>query len=218
MRARAFLAGALAGLALAAAPASAHIQVEPELVAPEDPVLFEVLVPGERGVGTTEVELAIPEGVLPFSFEQTPGWARSTTKNPDQSLRSVVWKGELEPDGFIRFGFLAATPPEEGELQWKAIQTYADGQKVRWIGSPDSDEPAAITVVDGDAPRQNAGGEADDGAAAAPNEPAPAEVESGTAEESGDDDGSAGLAIAGLVVGGLGLLAGGTALARSRRG
>jgi hypothetical protein len=42
---RYLLASAAAFLALAA-PAAAHIQVRPTLVAPGDPVLFEVIVPG----------------------------------------------------------------------------------------------------------------------------------------------------------------------------
>ena len=90
----------------------------------------------------------------------------------------------------------------------KAIQTYEGGEVVRWIGAPDSEEPApqiTLTAADGG-----------DGA-----DTAHAEEEDGTSEEAAtaasDDDDSNGLAIAGLVVGGLGLLTGGTALARSRR-
>lgn len=171
---------ALAGLLLAAPPASAHIQVRPAEAAPDDPVLFEVLVPGESGESTTEVELAVPPGVLPFSFSESPGWRRTTTKADDGSVGSIVWRGRLAPDGFARFGFLASTPSDEGPIAWKAIQTYADGSKVRWIGAPDSGEPAAVTQITSTAPRQNAGGEAAGGGAgeapaaeAAPPAPAP---------------------------------------------
>jgi hypothetical protein len=34
---------------------------------------------------------------------------------------------------------------------------------MRWIGAPDSDFPAAVTHIQTNAPRQNAGGEGEDG-------------------------------------------------------
>ena len=150
---------AVLGAAAAAVPAAAHVQVRPAEAAPGDPVLWTVLVPNERDVATTRVELAIPEGVLPFSYEPLPGWTRRVTKNPDQSTRSVVWTGRLQPEEVLSTRFLATTPEAEGPISWKAIQTYADGQKVRWIGGPDTEEPASVTQVSASAPRENAGGE-----------------------------------------------------------
>jgi uncharacterized protein YcnI len=146
-------------LAIVASPAPAHIQVHPTTAAPDDAVLFEVLVPNERTHGTTRVELAVPPGVIPFSYQEAPGWRRSLTLEADGSTRSIVWRGRLRPDGFARFSFLASTPPREGDIAWKAIQTYDDGRKVRWIGAPDADNPAASTTVSKRFPRQNAGGE-----------------------------------------------------------
>jgi uncharacterized protein YcnI len=164
------------GLALAtAAPAAAHVQVRPTAAAPDDAVLFEVLVPNERENRTVEVELAVPSGVLPFSYEDTPGWRRTLNLNPNQSIRSIVWRGSMASDGFTRFGFLASTPPREGEIAWKAVQTYDDGRKVRWIEPPDGEQPAAVTTVSEGAPRQDAGGEA-------PGEGSSGEASSGGAE------------------------------------
>jgi uncharacterized protein YcnI len=147
-------------LAAATPPAAAHVQIRPNTAAPDDAVLFEVLVPNERSNRTVELELAVPTGVIPFSYEETPGWRRSLTLKRDQSIRSIVWRGRLRSDGFARFGFLASTPPREGEIQWKAIQTYDDGRKVRWIEPPDGENPAAVTTVSERFPRQDAGGEA----------------------------------------------------------
>jgi uncharacterized protein YcnI len=188
------------GLLTAAAPAAAHIDVRPTTAAPDDAVLFEVLVPNEREARTIQVELAVPAGVIPFSYEETQGWRRSLTLKPNQSIRSIVWRGRLRSDGFARFGFLASTPPREGEIQWKAIQTYDDGRKVRWIEPPDGENPAAITTVSERFPRQDAGGEA---AGQAENQSGQA-AESGqpqTGENGGDgSDGTARwIAIAALV-------------------
>lgn len=200
---RAAIVAAVA-VALAAAPAGAHVQVRPAEAAPGDPVLWTVLVPNEREVATTRVELAIPAGVLPFAYEPLRGWTRRVTKNPDQSTRSVVWTGRLEPEEVLATQFLATTPDAEGPVSWKAVQTYADGQKVRWIGGPDTEEPAAVTEITASAPRENAGGEA----AAAEATPADA--------ASPDREGGDGLAIAALAVGLLALIVSGAALLKAR--
>ncbi len=158
---RRFLCLAVSGAValVAAAPAHAHIQVLPSEVAPADPVLFTVLVPGEAATGTSKVELKIPNGVLPFSFEETPGWKRKLAKKKTGPIDRIIWTGKSAPDGLVRFTFLAGTPEKPGSIRWAAIQTYAGGQEARWIGTPDSDNPAPVTVVSGSAPQMNAGGE-----------------------------------------------------------
>jgi uncharacterized protein YcnI len=169
---------------LMAPAAAAHVQVRPATAAPEDPVLFEVLAPNERDERTIEIELAIPSGVIPFSYGDAPGWRRSLRLNQDESVRSIVWRGRLRPDGFARFAFLASTPSREGDIAWKAIQTYEDGRKVRWIGAPGSEEPAAVTTVAKRFPRQNAGGEGEGGTASAPPAATTAESDSGDGSDS----------------------------------
>ncbi len=172
---------AAALLATAAAPAAAHIQVRPAQAAPGDPVLWTVLIPSEDETGTRQVELAVPKDVLPFSYEEQPGWTRTVRPNPDGSVRSIVWRGRTPGDGLATFRFLASTPEREGAIAWKAIQTYRDGEVVRWIGSGASDTPASVTTISRSAPRENAGGES--GGATAP----PASDASAAA---GDNDGA----------------------------
>lgn len=167
------LALAAALTLLIAAPASAHIQVRPALAAPGDPVLFQVIVPNEKDAHTTEVTLQIPKDVLPFSFEASEGWERTNKLGADGSIETVTWKGELAEDGFASFSFLASTPEQEGDIVWKALQTYDDGSTARWIGGPDSDNPAAVTKISKQTPRQNAGGEGEAAAADATATPAP---------------------------------------------
>lgn len=160
------IATALA-FAVPAATAAAHIQVRPAVAAPADPVLWTVLIPSEEQAGTREVELAVPKDVLPFSYEDQPGWTRTIKPNPDGSVRSIVWRGRTRGDGLATFRFLASTPEREGEIAWKAIQTYRDGDVVRWIGSPSSETPASVTRISRAAPRENAGGESGSAAAGA---------------------------------------------------
>ncbi len=150
---------AAATLAVLPSAASAHVQVTPTEAAPDDAVLFEFLVPNERDQGTVSVALKIPAGVIPFSFEATPGWTRTTEPDASGGVGVVRWTGRLASDGFVRFAILASTPPATGPIAWKAVQTYSDGVKSSWIGAPGSDNPAPVTEVTKAAAPQNAGGE-----------------------------------------------------------
>ena len=206
------LAAGLAALAITAAPAAAHIQVRPALVAPGDPVLFQLVVPNEKDAHTVEVTLQVPKDVLPFSFEEPAGWTRTNKVASDGSIETVTYKGELAADGFAQFSFLASTPDAEGEIVWKALQKYDDGSTVRWIGAPDSDNPAAVTKVTKAAARENAGGEGEASGAAAPTATATAVSASAqpAAATTSDDDGASPLplilSIAALVVAGAALV------------
>ncbi len=217
---RAWLVVALAVgfLGVTTATAAAHIQVSPTSAAPDDAVKFTVLVPGERAPHRTkEVILKVPAGVLPFSFGSTPGWRRTTQTVKTGAIGTISWKGRAEPDGFVEFSFLAATPPKPGAIAWKALQVYDDGEVVRWIGGPDSESPAPVTEIGADAPLQNAGGESATAAGSTPTgSPASAEpAATPVAEAAGDggDDLSRLLAIAALGLAGVA-----TALALRRRG
>ena len=158
---RAVVVFAISALVLSwASTAFAHVQVLPATAAPGDAVEFTVLVPGERDPSyTTRVDLKIPAGVLPFSYADTPGWKRQLILGSNKAVSEIVWTGRAAPDGYVKFSFLAATPERTGTIAWKALQTYDDGTVVRWIGAPDSEEPAATTTITTAAAAQGAGGE-----------------------------------------------------------
>ena len=52
----------------------------------------------------------------------------------------------IPPDQYDSFQFIARNPVREGELEWKVIQRYTDATD-RWIGPPDSENPAARTTI-----------------------------------------------------------------------
>ena len=81
---RRLLAGVAALLvtALGAPAAFAHVQVQPALVAPADSVIFTVVVPNERDVATVEVELQIPEGVIPSRSRRRPAGSGASASQP----------------------------------------------------------------------------------------------------------------------------------------
>jgi uncharacterized protein YcnI len=183
------------------AAAQAHIQVTPAAVAPGDAAKFTVLVPGERDSGTVKVELQMPRELLPFSYEDPAGWKRSLVKAGNGSVERVVWTGRAPSDGFTEFSFLAGTPDTPGALRFKALQTYADGTVVRWIGAPDSDNPAAVVKVDASARKQNAGGESGEAEAGAPAATATAAPRAAATGRGGSDTLAILLGAAGLVLG-----------------
>jgi uncharacterized protein YcnI len=208
---------AAAAVAAAAGPASAHVQITPTVAAPGDSAKFTVLVPGETEAQTTKVELKVPAGVLPFSYNVTPGWKRTLVSAADGSVDRIVWTGRLPRDGFVELSFLAGLPEQPGTLAWKALQTYSDGTVVRWIGAPASEHPAPTTVLKAGAAEQNAGGEGEEkgtaaGATSSSAAAAPAAVASSSSDTSdgGPDWLARGLALAAL----LGLAA--TAILRRR--
>ena len=108
-------------------------------------------------------------------------------------------------------------PGKEGEeLTFKTLQYYDNGEVVRWIGDPSSEAPAP--QIDVTAP----GGVLQDVAGSETAPPTPQAGSAGGEAEAATGSGSSncagkGLAIAALIVGALGLLAGGAALVRSRR-
>lgn len=211
------LAAPLAVGALILAPAAAaHVTVNPPEAAADSFARFAIRVPSEQpDAATTKVTIRLPEGLFFVSFQPKPGWNRSVTmqkltppatvfgEKVTDRVATVTWEGgQIAPGEFDEFGMSAKVPNAPGQtLAFPAVQTYSSGEVVRWIGPPDSDEPA---------PRVTLGpADADGGSTQSAAAPAAA------AEES---DGGERRATLALVLGILGLVAGlaglGVALAR----
>ncbi len=160
----------------------------------------------------------MPPGFGDASYEPVAGWTVRetrrklatpiTTEHGDTrtdelatvSFTAAPGKG-IEPGQFQDFGLSLGLPDKAAgtKLTFKALQTYESGEVVRWIGAEGSDRPAPVVTL------VASSGEHAAAAAAAP------------AVTVNDDDGGNGLAIVALIVGALGLLAGGAALAAKRR-
>src|SRR5919106_2744781 len=202
---RRFLIGmGVGGLAFVMAlPAFAHVTVQPNEAVAGSFARFAVRVPTEReDASTIKIELQLPP--LAFvSFQDVPGWERSvemvTLDEPidafgeelTEVVGTVTWEGgEIEPNEFQEFGFSAALPEEPTTLEFPAIQTYSSGEVVRWIGPPDSEEPAALVET------VDLGAEEDQGELAVLAELAAGSHEDEEAAASGDEDeGSSTLAL-----------------------
>lgn len=214
-------AGAAAALAAPAA-AQAHVTVQPKEAPAGGFARLDVRVPSEEPTTPTKkIVVQMPAGFADASYEPVPGWRVTVGKRKlakpvktddgdtlTEELAKITFtatgKG-IGPGQFQDFGLSLGIPdkPVGTKLTFKALQTYAGGKVVRWIGAPDSEHPAPqVTLVAAGAPGAGAGASAD----------APA---SGDGDGDGDGNGD-GLAIAALIVGALGLLTGGAALLRAR--
>ena len=126
----------------AAAPAQAHVQVAPTEAAPGDPVLFQLLVPGERDAHTVEVALQVPRTCCRSRSRtgrlEAHGRAGATTA----ASRSSAGAASSPATASCASRSSPTTPEQEGEIVWKAIQTYDDGEEAAGSAPPDAENPA----------------------------------------------------------------------------
>jgi len=216
---RKIAAAAVAASALAApAVAAAHVTLQPDTAPAGAFTVLNVRVPTERDdASTVKVDVQLPHGFADASYEPRPGWTVKVTKEKlakpvqtddgpvDEEIRRITFTGHgaagrIAPGQFMDFPLSVQIPGRTGDkLTFKAIQTYSDGDVVRWIGAAGSDTPAPVVEVTG--------------RAAAPAAATPA-----SPPRAGNDDGaSKGLGIAALVVGILALVVGVGAFAMGRR-
>jgi len=131
--------------------ASAHVTVQPQETSQGKYEVFTVRVPSEKeDVQTTKVEVKFPEEVNITRLEAKPGWTYEVQKDDTGKITSVTWTTEgkgLTATEFVQFNMQGKVGDEAAEIIWKAYQTYSDGSLVEWVGAPDADKPASVTVV-----------------------------------------------------------------------
>jgi periplasmic copper chaperone A len=228
------VATAVAALAAPAA-AQAHVTLQPNQAAAGSFTVLDVRVPTEReGASTAKVDVQFPAGFAAVRYQPMPGWrvriVKTRLATPIQTddgpitegVGRVIWtrtsrRGGIAPNQFMDFPISVQIPGKAGDkLTFKALQTYSNGEVVRWIGAPGSDEPAPqVTVTAPAAQAGTASAAHKDMAAPAASSKAGGGPAAPAAASSGSD--SEGLSIAALAVGALGLLFGGGALAATRR-
>ncbi|MFG3421369.1 YcnI family protein [Micromonospora sp. NPDC049460] len=212
-----------------AAPASAHVTVNPQEATQGGYGRFAFRVPNESDTAsTTKVEVVLPENapVGSVSTMPVPGWTVAVEKRKvdppvevhGSQLTEVVAKltwtatgnAGVKPGEFQEFPVSMGPLPQVDTMVFKTLQTYSDGNVQRWIEAPtpggeEPESPAPVLTLTAASPSA-----APTGGAA----PAQADDDDDDAEGVGL---ATGLGIAGLVAGAGGLLLGGLAFARSRR-
>lgn len=158
---RRLIVAAAVGLLLAPA-AAAHVTVQPNTAPAGGFVRLDVRVPNERdNASTVRIDMQLPPRFTGASYEPVPGWTVEVRKQKlakpvtddegttmTEHVSRIVWtgdgkQGKIAPGQFQDFPISVQTPDEPGsKLTFKALQIYSNGEIVRWIGAPDSDEPA----------------------------------------------------------------------------
>lgn len=149
---------ALVLLLVLAVPASAHVTVLPDVARPGDSLELTFRAQNERDdAATTKLEVFVPQGV-PVAAVPREGWDAARTGD------SIVWTpkaaGDAIPPGRTAdFKVKVGPLPQSDRVVFKALQTYADGQVVRWIqdSGKDDERPAAILNLSGAGTSKNGG-------------------------------------------------------------
>jgi uncharacterized protein YcnI len=228
----------LAAALLAPTAASAHVSVHPNAVPAGANATLDIRVPNEMdNAKTTKLQVQFPPGFIGVSTQPPPGWTSKvqtsklakpvqTDDGPiDTQVSEVDWtagSGAGIPAGqFANFPISVALPGRPGQtLTFKTVQTYSNGKVARWIGAPDSDQPAPTIDVTakGGVLQDVAGGEAGPGplpATAPAGSKSATPVATRTVVEKQSSNNT--LAVIALIAGLLGLAAGAAGLAAARR-
>src|SRR3954463_2084647 len=158
-------ATAVAALAIPAA-AQAHVTLQPNQAAAGAFTVLDVRVPTERDdASTAKVDVQFPNGFAAASYQAVPGWKVRVIKKKlatpiqtddgpiTEGVSRMVWTrtssgGGIKPGQFQDFPISVQIPGKAGDkLTFKAVQTYSNGEVVRWIGAPGSDQPAPQVTV-----------------------------------------------------------------------
>ncbi|WP_036528573.1 DUF1775 domain-containing protein [Nocardia sp. CNY236] len=140
--------GAVAVLVATAAPAVAHVTVSAPNATRTGSAVLVYRVPNESAVDSPTVEFRVQiPGISTTDAEAVPGWTSLVRHDTADDVTVVTWTadpdGGIGPDQFGEFSVLANGLPDADEVVTPAVQTYADGQVMRWDQelAADGDEP-----------------------------------------------------------------------------
>ena len=157
-------------LAGAASAASAHVSVNPGEAPVGGFVRLDFRVPNEQETAiTNKVAVQFPADVVLASVSVLPhaGWTYSIEKTKlaapikdddgnetTEVVSTVTWTGgTIKPGEFDEFSVsVGPLPDKPTSLTFKAVQTYDNGDVVRWIdvaakGQPEPEHPAPVLAV-----------------------------------------------------------------------
>ncbi|MGH3777768.1 MAG: YcnI family protein [Pseudonocardiaceae bacterium] len=168
---RATVVGAVCVLALfvLAGVASAHVTVNPRTAQQGGYTKVAFRVPNERDTASTtqlEVNFPIDHPIVSVSTRPVPGWTSTVQKTTlakpittshgqiTETVSKITWTGgTISPGTFEEFDVsLGPLPTDTDQLVFKALQTYDNGEVVRWIdtappGGAEPEHPAPVLTL-----------------------------------------------------------------------
>lgn len=164
---------AVAALALAGV-AQAHVTVHPNVLPSGAFTVVNVRVPNERDkASTVKVDVQLPSGIYFASTPVLPGWKvtvtyRTLTKPVELFGQQITREADrvlirstgsrIGPGQFKEFPLSIRVPQAKKgtRLTFKTVQTYSNGEAVRWIEAPTGELPAPqVLVTSASAPIQD---------------------------------------------------------------
>lgn len=210
--------------------ASAHVTVQPPTATAGSYAKLTFRVPNERpDAATVKLAVQLPQD-HPFtsvSVKPLDGWTVETTKATlaqpiereggtplTEAVSTITWSGgRIEPGQFQEFEIsVGPLPTDTTTLHFPAIQTYSSGEEVAWIQIPQTGQPEP----DRPAPTLTLTATTADGQAASDTHGSSDPTELASTSSSGSSD-SNGLAVTGVVLGGVALVIALVALALASR-
>jgi uncharacterized protein YcnI len=159
---------AVALLALAGV-AWAHVTVNPDTAPQGGYTKVSFRVPNERDDAATtqlEVNLPIDHPIASVQTRAVPGWTSTVQKTKlakpittddgqvTEAVSKITWTGgKIPPGSFEEFDVsMGPLPTDTDQLVFKALQTYDNGEVVRWIdtappGAPEPAHPAPVLTL-----------------------------------------------------------------------
>ncbi|MDP8932066.1 MAG: YcnI family protein [Actinomycetota bacterium] len=183
---RVVVVAAVVGMLATAAPALAHVTVNPREAPQGGFAKLAFRVPNERdNASTTQLEVAFPsEPPIPnVRVKPHPGWTYLIDRRPlptpipaeggpiTHAVTKITWTATgpptaIKPDEFDEFEVSLRLPQEADQLVFPAIQTYSSGERVGWIelpvaGAEEPEHPAPVLRLIPQQPEQTAAGDED---------------------------------------------------------
>jgi uncharacterized protein YcnI len=134
---------ALVWLVLDAAPAWAHAEFEDDSVPANSDTELVIKVPvEEEGTSNVDVQVAMADGWQAIGCQAQPSWTcKIEVTDGRQTVHFTKAAGAAAGED-ERFSFTVHSAAGEGTAAFPTVQTYGDGEVVRWIGEPGTDNPA----------------------------------------------------------------------------
>jgi uncharacterized protein len=164
MRRKLAVTGIAAAAVLAwAAPAFAHVTVSPDEAPAGSFTTLTFQVPNEEAdATTTKVEVTFPSdpAIADASVQPVAGWTidvkKARLETPvttdegdtlDERVDTITWTANgdaaIQEGQFQQFRVSAQLPDEGDAVEFPAVQTYSNGDEVRWVDPTGPDAPEA---------------------------------------------------------------------------
>lgn len=155
-----------------AGPASAHVHISPDEAPKGGDATLTFSVPDESDTAsTTQVAIQFPSDhpIAVVDVEPVPGWTtkvdtqkfatpvKTDSGDVTEGVSVITWSGgTIKPGEFQRFVVAVDSLPDDADsLAFNTVQTYDNGDVVRWIeatpaGGPEPEHPAPVLTLGAD--------------------------------------------------------------------